>query len=87
MVKYPAYEFIHKMTTKTITLSEEAYTRLRSLKKDNESFSDVINRITGKVLLLELAGILDKSSAERLRKANQDMDHRLRRNLRSARPM
>ncbi|MBM4248398.1 MAG: hypothetical protein FJ149_03005 [Euryarchaeota archaeon] len=72
------------MATRTINLSEESYARLRSLKRGNESFSDVVNRITGKFLLLELAGILDKGSAERLRKAKRDMDRRLRRGLRTA---
>lgn len=84
MVKYPTHTYTHTMTTRTINLSEESYTRLRSLKKDNESFSDVVNRITGKFLLLELAGILDKSSAERLRKAKRELDRRLRRNFRKA---
>jgi predicted CopG family antitoxin len=83
-VKYPAHTYTHIMATRTINLSEESYTRLRSLKKGNESFSDVVNRITGKFLLLELAGILDKDSAERLRKAKREMDRRLRKSLRKA---
>jgi predicted CopG family antitoxin len=72
------------MATRTINLSEESYARLRSLKKENESFSDVVNRITGKFLLLEIAGILDRGSTARLRKAKHDMDRRLRRSLRKA---
>jgi predicted CopG family antitoxin len=35
------------MTTKTITITLDAYNRLNQLKKDkNESFSDLITRIT-----------------------------------------
>jgi len=34
------------VATKTITLTEEAYQRLRALKRDDESFTDVVLRIT-----------------------------------------
>ncbi|MHA1363392.1 MAG: antitoxin VapB family protein [Candidatus Freyarchaeota archaeon] len=34
--------------TKTISLSDEAYKLLKSIKRNNESFSDVIKRLVGK---------------------------------------
>lgn len=34
------------MTTKNISLKKSAYERLASLKKEGESFSDLINRLT-----------------------------------------
>lgn len=34
------------MTTKNISLKKSAYERLTSLKKEGESFSDLINRLT-----------------------------------------
>ena len=34
------------MTTKTITIKEEAYRRLKALKRKDESFSDELIRIT-----------------------------------------
>ncbi|MBS7251569.1 MAG: antitoxin VapB family protein [Candidatus Freyarchaeota archaeon] len=34
--------------TKTISLSDEAYKLLKSIKRDGESFSDVIKRLVGK---------------------------------------
>ena len=56
------------MATKTLTVTEEAYNRLASKKKENESFSDVINRITNKKSVLEFAGILSKKSADEIEK-------------------
>ena len=35
------------MGTKTITVTEEAYERLRSMKRGDESFTDVLLRVTG----------------------------------------
>jgi predicted CopG family antitoxin len=50
-------------------ISNEAYSRLASLKRLNESFTDVINRLVGKRSLLELAGILTGREAEELRRS------------------
>ncbi len=45
------------MVTKNISLTEEAYNTLRAKKRKNESFSQVVKRITKKEgSILELAG-------------------------------
>lgn len=45
------------MATKTITLMDDAYQRLKSLKGPEESFSDIVRRLTSeKRSLLEFAG-------------------------------
>ena len=44
------------METKTISLSQEAYNRLKAAKKEGESFSDVVNRISPGVRLEEYWG-------------------------------
>jgi len=54
------------MTSKTITISEDAYERLKSLKEEDESFSDVINKLTRDRSLLEIAGILSEDEADEL---------------------
>jgi predicted CopG family antitoxin len=51
------------MGSKNISISEEAYQRLASLKKPNESFTQVINRLTQKKSILELAGTLSEQEA------------------------
>ena len=35
------------MATKTITITEEAYERLREHKRDDESFTETVLRLTG----------------------------------------
>lgn len=51
------------MATKNISITEAAYRRLASMKREHESFSLVINRLTGTHTLLELAGSLSESAA------------------------
>ncbi len=69
------------MATKTINLTEGAYARLHALKREGESFSDVVDRLTGKFALLELVGILDEGAAARLRSAKRGFGKRLRKGL------
>ena len=77
------------MPTRTISITEEAYERLKVRKENNESFSDVINKITGKRSIMDLAGILSKEQAEKLekhirerRKASRERVDRIREMLR-----
>ena len=56
------------MSTKTITITDEAYNRLKSTKSEGESFTKAIIRITRKDTLSELAGILTKGEADEIRK-------------------
>jgi len=55
------------MGTKTISLTEEAYDKLRAAKKEGESFSDVVERIAPGVRLEEYWGALDDETAADLR--------------------
>ena len=56
------------MATKTISITEEDYERLKMNKEPRESFTDVINRITGKKDIMQLAGIFSKEEGEKLEK-------------------
>ena len=52
------------MGNKNISISDEAYSRLKKFKGKNESFTDVINRLTNKVSLLDLKGTLTSEEAD-----------------------
>jgi len=55
------------MVTKTITVTEDAYNSLKTLKKKEESFSEAITRTYGKKInLLDFAGTLSKESADKI---------------------
>ena len=54
------------MGYKTISLSDEAYKRLLERKKGNESFSDVVLRLTGNKTFRDFVGILSKDSCSKL---------------------
>ena len=56
------------MATKNISITEEAYRRLFCLKKKNESFSEIIIKITGKTNLRDFFGVLSKESGDELEK-------------------
>ena len=69
------------MATKTINLTEGAYARLHALKREGESFSAVVDRLTGKFALLDLVGILDEDAARKLRAAKREFGKRLRKGV------
>ncbi|MFQ5910554.1 MAG: antitoxin VapB family protein [Thermoplasmata archaeon] len=53
------------MVSKTISLEQSAYERLKAAKRDGESFSDVVHRLLGdNPSLTEFHGLLAKKAAE-----------------------
>ena len=56
------------MSTKTISVTDEAYGRLYNKKKGKESFSEVITKHFKKSSLWDVAGILSHEEADALRK-------------------
>ena len=69
IIKYTEYTDTPDMGTKTISIKDEAYERLRKFKREGESFTDLINRLTRKRSLLELPELVEKEEAESLEKA------------------
>lgn len=56
------------MAHKTLTISEEAYEALANLKKEGESFTELVKRITAplrKKKLSEFAGIINDEQFEK----------------------
>ncbi len=54
------------MGTRTIPLADDAYERLEAEKRDGESFSDVVRRLTDDVTLADYYGVLDDDTADEL---------------------
>ena len=61
------------MTTKTITVTEDAYEALRSLKGVRESFSKTILRIAKKRPLSDFYGILSKEAGKELEESIREV--------------
>jgi len=54
------------MATKNISITEEAYRRLASLRKGNESFSEIITRTVKKNDWRDYFGVLSKEAGDAL---------------------
>jgi predicted CopG family antitoxin len=57
------------MSGRTITVTEEAYRKLRAHKGPEESFSEVLMRLAARKPLSTFAGVLSKKSAVAFRSA------------------
>ncbi|MFC6907145.1 antitoxin VapB family protein [Halalkalicoccus tibetensis] len=66
------------MATKTISLDEEAYERLKARKREGESFSEVVKRIAGERSWSEVTGILSEDEADDLEAIIEDGRERSR---------
>jgi predicted CopG family antitoxin len=53
--------------TNNIAITEEACARLASQETPSESYTDVVNRLTGKKSVLDLTGLLSKSEGKGMR--------------------
>ena len=73
------------MATKNIAISEEAYQRLKALKRPGESFTEVIERMTRSKGILDLTGVLSKEQAravsEEVRQMRERGSRRLQRTI------
>ena len=65
------------MATKCITITNKAYHRLATLKEHNESFSDVVMRITKRSSLRDLIGLFSKTEADELRASVKNLRKQL----------
>ncbi len=64
------------MAVKTITITEDAYETLKSLKGESESFSETIKRVAGRRSLREFVGALSEETAAGLEKTIRGMRKR-----------
>ena len=60
------------MGSKNISISDEAYLRLAELKSKNESFTELIYRLTKKTNVLDLKGMVKEDEAKSLEKIIKD---------------
>jgi predicted CopG family antitoxin len=71
------------MATRNISLDDEAYSRLKKLKNEGESFSEVIKNVTSEKSWLEVAGIWEddtediREAVEEGRKKSRDRSDRI----------
>ena len=61
------------MASKNITITESAYEQLRALKHDDESFSEVVERLTETADQMEFAGSCP-GLGEYVKKARTDLE-------------
>jgi len=66
------------MGTKVISISERVYTKLDAERWEEESFDDVITRLTEKKSLMILVGFLKKEDAEEMRTIIKEMREKSR---------
>lgn len=63
------------MAHKTLTISEEAYEMLKELKKESESFTELIKRITAPLRKRKLSEFAGAIKDEKFRKAVLEVRH------------
>ena len=69
------------MATKNIAISEQAYQRLRALKKPGEGFTDAVEGITRNRSISELARVLSNGDGrdlkQRVKEIMEQSSHRI----------
>jgi predicted CopG family antitoxin len=68
------YTLVYNMGTKNVRLDERVYEAVKAHKREDETFSEAIERLIGGPSLLELAGILSDEEAAEVRDVLDDVD-------------
>ncbi len=68
------------MAIKSISISEETYNRLISLKHENESLDDLIIRLTQRGILRSLIGLISEEDSKKLK---EEIDNLKKRRIKS----
>ena len=66
------YVCVNEMGSKNISISDEAYLRLSELKLKNESFTELIYRLTNRTNVLDLKDIIKEDEGRSLEKNIRD---------------
>jgi len=72
------------MGTRTVRLEDDVYERIKAEKREDETFSEAVDRLVGGASLLDLAGTLSDEEAEAMRAAvaeSREADRRATREL------
>lgn len=64
------------MAVKSISISEETYNRLISLKHENESLDDLIVRLTHRGVLRSLIGLISEEDSNKLKEEIENIKKR-----------
>lgn len=67
---------------KVISISDDAYELLKSLKREGESFSDVIKRLAKKSSISNFSGILSRDSAEEIERIINNLNEKIKKEMR-----
>jgi predicted CopG family antitoxin len=70
------------MGTRTVRLDEDTYERVKSKKREDETFSEAIDRLIGEWTLLDLVGTLSEEEAAAHRRAIERADEAQREDAR-----
>jgi len=57
------------MDTKTVRLEEDVYEMLTSRKRDDETYSEAVERLVGGRSIVELAGVYTEEEARKVEKS------------------
>jgi len=63
---------------KVISISDEVYEMLKSMKRENESFSDVIKRLARRTTIKEFSGVLRKETAEEILRVRDELNRKIK---------
>jgi len=67
---------------KVISISDDVYDLLKSLKREGESFSDVIKRLAKRSSISNFSGTLSKNSAEEVEKVIESLNEKMKEGMR-----